>query len=142
MTMGFSKARESNLHHEEKGEDRPIVLIDPAAFRETAYRRWRRQASTLARAVHAGRARAKSGPGRDVLSAGPSRPQILARSRLAGRARQPPAAQIDRYGAAWTAHAGPQTVDQIGGSARVLPGPFPFTQRDVICRPRPRFGTA
>src|SRR5262249_48826932 len=31
-----------------------------------AYRRWRRQASTLARAVRAGRARAKSGPRRDV----------------------------------------------------------------------------
>lgn len=66
MMMGFSKARESNLHHEDKGEDRPIVLIHPAAFRETVYRRWRRQASTLTRAVRAGRARAKSGPGRDV----------------------------------------------------------------------------
>src|SRR5215472_9440622 len=64
MTMGFSKAQESNLHHEGKGEDRPIVLIHPA-FRETAYRRWRRQASTLAGAVRAGRARAKSDPGRD-----------------------------------------------------------------------------
>jgi hypothetical protein len=64
MTMGFSKARESNLHHEEQGEDRSIVLIYPAAFREMAYRRWRRQASTLARAVRAGRA--KSDPGHDV----------------------------------------------------------------------------
>jgi Protein of unknown function (DUF3047) len=45
MTMGFSKARQNNLHHEEKGEDRPIALIHPAAFRETAYRRRRRQAS-------------------------------------------------------------------------------------------------
>jgi hypothetical protein len=36
------------------------------AFRETAYRRWSRQASTLARAVRAGRARAKSDPRRDV----------------------------------------------------------------------------
>ena len=48
------------------GEDRPIVLVHPAAFRERAYRRWRRQASTLARAVRAGRARAKSDPGPDV----------------------------------------------------------------------------
>ena len=38
MTMGFSKARESHIHHEEKGEDQPVVLIHPAAFRETAYR--------------------------------------------------------------------------------------------------------
>jgi len=37
-----------------------------SAFRETAYRRWRRQASTLARAVRAGRARAKSDPVRNV----------------------------------------------------------------------------
>ncbi len=36
------------------------------AFREAAYRRWRRQAWTLARAVRAGGARAKSGPGREV----------------------------------------------------------------------------
>jgi pimeloyl-ACP methyl ester carboxylesterase len=34
------------------------------AFRETAYRRWPRQASTLARAARAGRARAKSDPRR------------------------------------------------------------------------------
>jgi hypothetical protein len=39
MTMRSSKARESNLHNEEKGEDRPVVLIHPAAFRETACRR-------------------------------------------------------------------------------------------------------
>ena len=37
------------------------------AFRERAYRRWRRQASTVARAVWAGRARAKADPGRDVV---------------------------------------------------------------------------
>jgi Protein of unknown function (DUF3047) len=36
------------------------------AFREAAYRRWRRQAWTLARAVRAGGARAKSDPGREV----------------------------------------------------------------------------
>jgi hypothetical protein len=36
------------------------------AFREAAYRRWSRQASTLSRAVRAGRARAKSGPRCDV----------------------------------------------------------------------------
>ena len=53
--MGSGKARESNLHHEEKGEDRPIVLIHPAAFRETA----------LARAACA---RAKSDPGHDVAA--------------------------------------------------------------------------
>jgi pimeloyl-ACP methyl ester carboxylesterase len=34
------------------------------AFREAPYRRWRRQASTLARAVRAGRTRAKADPGR------------------------------------------------------------------------------
>ena len=62
--MGFLKARESNLSYEEKGEDLPILLIHPAAFRETAYRRGRRQASTLARAARAGRARAKSDPRR------------------------------------------------------------------------------
>jgi hypothetical protein len=36
------------------------------AFREAAYRRWPREASTLARAVRAGRARAKSAPRCDV----------------------------------------------------------------------------
>jgi hypothetical protein len=36
------------------------------AFRETAYRRWRRQVPTLARAVRAGRSRAKSGPPRAI----------------------------------------------------------------------------
>jgi hypothetical protein len=36
------------------------------AFREAPYRRWRRQASTLARAVRAGRARTMPDPGRDV----------------------------------------------------------------------------
>jgi hypothetical protein len=36
------------------------------AFREAAYRRWRRQASTLARAVRAGGARVKADPGRAV----------------------------------------------------------------------------
>lgn len=36
------------------------------AFREAAYRRWRRQAWTLARAARAGRARAKPDPRRDV----------------------------------------------------------------------------
>jgi hypothetical protein len=36
------------------------------AFREVAYRRWHRQARTLARAVRAGRARAKAEPGRPV----------------------------------------------------------------------------
>jgi pimeloyl-ACP methyl ester carboxylesterase len=39
--------------------------LGSSAFRETAYRRWPRQASTLMRAVRAGRARAKSDPGRD-----------------------------------------------------------------------------
>jgi hypothetical protein len=63
---GFSKARDSNLYNEEKGEGLPILLTHPAAFRETAHRRWRRQASTLARAVHAGRVRAKPDPRRHV----------------------------------------------------------------------------
>jgi len=64
--MGFIKARESNRHRKEKGDDLLIVSIHPAAFRETAYRRWPRQASTLARAVRAGRARARSDPGHHV----------------------------------------------------------------------------
>src|SRR5215831_15377737 len=64
--MGFLKAWESNLHDEEKGEVRPSFPIHPAAFQETAYRRWPRQASTLARAARAGRARAKADPRRDV----------------------------------------------------------------------------
>jgi hypothetical protein len=55
--MGFIKARESNLSHEEKSGGLPIPLIHPAAFREASYRRWRRQAWTLARAVRAGCAR-------------------------------------------------------------------------------------
>jgi hypothetical protein len=59
--MGFSKARENSLHHQENGEGPPI-LVHPAAFRETAYRRGRRQAATLARAVRAGHARAKADP--------------------------------------------------------------------------------
>ena len=62
--MGFSRAGKSNFYHE--GGGRQIVLLHPAAFRETAYRRWRRQASTLARAVRAGRARAKPDPERNV----------------------------------------------------------------------------
>ncbi|MGE5290952.1 MAG: alpha/beta fold hydrolase [Micromonosporaceae bacterium] len=40
--------------------------VPSSAFREAAYRRSPRQAQTLARAVRAGRARAKPGPGRDV----------------------------------------------------------------------------
>jgi WS/DGAT C-terminal domain len=59
LTMGFSKARESNLSYEEKGEGLPIPLTHRAVFRERAYRRWRRQTSTLARAVRAGRARGR-----------------------------------------------------------------------------------
>ena len=62
--MGFIKARQSDLYHAEKGEGLPIPLIHPAAFRERAYRRWRRQVSTLARAVRAGRSRAKADPRR------------------------------------------------------------------------------
>jgi hypothetical protein len=42
--MEFLKARESNLSHEEKVDGPPVLLIHAAAFRETAYRRWRRQA--------------------------------------------------------------------------------------------------
>ena len=57
--MGFSKARENSLHHQENGEGPPI-LVHPAAFRETAYRRGRRQATTLARAAREGHARAKA----------------------------------------------------------------------------------
>ncbi len=38
-------------------------------FREAAHRRWRRQASTVVRAVRAGRARAKADPGHDVVPA-------------------------------------------------------------------------
>src|SRR5215470_3766048 len=64
--MGFIKARASNLHDEEKGQGLPILPTYPAAFRETAYRRGRRQAWTLARAVRAGRARAMSDPRRHV----------------------------------------------------------------------------
>ena len=67
--MGFIKARKSNLHCQETGEGLPIPLTPPAAFREAPYRRWRRRASTLARAVRAGRARAKADPGRDVAPA-------------------------------------------------------------------------
>ena len=37
--MGFIKARESDLQDEETGEGRPVPLIHPAAFRETACRR-------------------------------------------------------------------------------------------------------
>jgi hypothetical protein len=62
--MGLSKARDSNLLDGEKGDSLPILLAYPAAFRETAYRRWRRQATTLAGAVRAGRARAKTDPQR------------------------------------------------------------------------------
>jgi plastocyanin len=61
--MGFSKARENSLHHQENGEGPPI-LVHPPAFRETAYRRGRRQAATLARAVRAGHAWAKADPAR------------------------------------------------------------------------------
>ena len=61
--MGFSKARENSLHHQENGEGPPI-LGHPVAFRETAYRRGRRQAATLARAVRARHARAKADPAR------------------------------------------------------------------------------
>src|SRR5215472_11691197 len=64
--MGFIKARDSNLYDEEMGEGLPILVTHPATFRETAHRRWRRQASTLARAVRAGRVRAKPDPRRDV----------------------------------------------------------------------------
>ena len=64
--MGFSKARDSNLDDEEKGEGLPVILTHPAAFRETAYRRGRRQATTLAHAVRAGHARAKADPARGV----------------------------------------------------------------------------
>jgi pimeloyl-ACP methyl ester carboxylesterase len=39
-------------------------LLPLHVFREAAYRRWRRQAVTLARAVRAGRTRAKADPGR------------------------------------------------------------------------------
>ena len=53
--MGFIKARESNRHRKEKGDDLLIVSIHPAAFRETA----------LARAACA---RAKSDPGHDVAA--------------------------------------------------------------------------
>jgi len=67
--MGFIKAGDSNLYHEEKGEGPPIVLSHPAAFRETAYRRVCRQAITLVRAARAGRARAKSDPRRHVAPA-------------------------------------------------------------------------
>jgi hypothetical protein len=62
--MGLSKARDSNLLDGEKGDGLPILLAYPAAFRETAYRRWRRQPTTLAGAVRAGRARAKMDPRR------------------------------------------------------------------------------
>jgi len=60
--MEFIQARDSSIYHEEGGEDRPITLTHPAAFRETAYRRSRRQATTLVRASRAGRARAKVAP--------------------------------------------------------------------------------
>ena len=46
--MGFIQARDNNIYHEKGGEDRPIILTHPAAFRETAYRRSRRRAATLA----------------------------------------------------------------------------------------------
>ncbi len=64
--MGFNKSPESNLSYEQKREGLPTLLTHPAAFRETAYRRGRRRASTLVRAVRAGRARAKTDPRRHV----------------------------------------------------------------------------
>ena len=54
--MGFIQAGDSNISREDEGEVRPIILTHPAAFRETAYRRWRRQATTLVR-VARGRGR-------------------------------------------------------------------------------------
>ena len=63
--MGLSKARDSNLLDGEKGDSLPILLAYPAAFRETAYCRWRRQATTLVRAVRAGRARTRTDPRRE-----------------------------------------------------------------------------
>jgi len=64
--MGFIQAPDSNSYREEEGEGRPIILTHPPAFRETAYRRWRRQATTLVRVARAGRARAKADPRRHV----------------------------------------------------------------------------
>src|SRR5215470_3500232 len=64
--MGFIKARENSLHHEENGESPRVLPVHPAAFREAAYRRWPRQASTLARAVRTRRARAKPDPRREA----------------------------------------------------------------------------
>jgi hypothetical protein len=63
--MEFLKARENGLQHGENGEGPRVLPVHPGAFREAAYRRWRRQASTLARAVRAGRAGAKPNPRRD-----------------------------------------------------------------------------
>src|SRR5262249_24360485 len=64
--MGFGTPRASNRHSEKNGEGQPVILAHPAAFWETAHRRRRRQASTLARAVRPGRVRAKPDPRRDV----------------------------------------------------------------------------
>src|SRR5215510_8823998 len=64
--MGFIQAPDSNSYREEEGEGRPIILTHPPAFRETAYRRWRRQVTTLVRVARAGRARAKADPRRHV----------------------------------------------------------------------------
>jgi len=64
--MGFIKARENSLHQKENGEGPRVLPGHPAAFRETAYRRWRRQATTLARAVRARRVRAMPDSRRDV----------------------------------------------------------------------------
>jgi hypothetical protein len=49
--MGFVKPQESNLYHREKGEGLPIP---PAAFRETARRRWRPPAASRREAWAAG----------------------------------------------------------------------------------------
>jgi hypothetical protein len=64
--MGFIGARDSKPYHEDTGEGLPVILTHPAAFRETAYRRGRQQATTLARAVRTGHARAKADPRRHV----------------------------------------------------------------------------
>jgi pimeloyl-ACP methyl ester carboxylesterase len=61
----FAQVIAGTMHQSEsRSGTRRCPPVD--AFREEAHRRWRRQASTLARAVRAGRARAKADPGHEV----------------------------------------------------------------------------
>ena len=107
--MGFIQAGDSNISREDEGEVRPIILTHPAAFRETAYRRWRRQATTLARAVRAGHARAKADPARGVA------PGNVGDAVGRGRAMVPVPALAPPRDTSWPAAEPPASA---GGSTR------------------------